>query len=334
MKMFGGIFNMLAIVLIAFLMLSANKVTAYNEKQLEELRLRYALDYSAEGAFRVSIESGSIDTEYEDMSGINLNPGSTLETFKYLLCLNYNMSPSDENFKMLDRYIAFATLVTGDGYYMSELHEVDTLDDNIDGGEYELKWGLKRPYTIKQGNKLVSVNLFNESWKSAEEDGKGVKILSGNTYKDAILNAGISLDRSTTKRVINQQLTDSINASIKRRNEMYTSVSGGDNFIYLPTVQTQSGVNTVDKPSFIVMLQGVDFAGSFTLDAKSVSGYTTAARKKVLAFEEQGVKYYCYESQLPESLLDKVDNFYNTVDDAASLGYRPHLTYLRKPIKR
>lgn len=326
---------MLAMVMIAFLILSANKISDHHEKQFEELRLRYALDYSAEAAFRMSIESGSIDTEYEDMGGIHLNPGSTLHVFKYLMCLNYNMAPSDENFAMLDRYVAFATLVTGDGYYMAELQEVDNIDDGIDGGEYELKWGLKKPYTMKSGNKLVSLNLFNETWKSAEElPGGGVKIASGGTYKEAILNEGLSLSKTTTKRVINQCLTDAINLSIKRRNEIYTSVKGGNHFVYLPTAQTQSGVNTIERPTFIVMLQGVDFAGGFELSAKSVAGFTTTPRKKVLGFVEDGVKYYCYESQIPEHLLDSVDDFYSTVDEAASLGYRPHLAYLRKPVVR
>lgn len=325
---------MIGIVLIAFLILSANKVSDYNERQFQELRLRYAVDYSAEAAFRMSIESGSINTEYEDMAGIHLNPGSTLDVFKYILCLNYNMSPSEENFSMLDNNIAFATLVTGDGYYMAELQEVDNVDDGVDCGEYGLKWGLKKPYTLQSGNKLVSVHLFNESWKSAEEIDGGVKIDSGNTYKDAILSGNISLNRATTKRAINQQLTDAINLSIKRRNEMYTTIEGGTPFVYLPTVQTQTGVNTIERPTFMVMLQGVDFDSGYKLEAKSVSGFTTNARKKVLTFEENDVKYYCYESQIPEHLLNSVHNFYNTIDEAASLGYKPHLTYLRKPISR
>lgn len=332
MKMFGSIFNMISMVLIAFLILAANKVTDHHEKQFEELRLRYALDYSAEAAFRIAIESGSIDTEYEDMAGIHLNPGDTLNVFKYLLCLNYNMSPSDENFTMLDKYVAFATLVTGDGYYMAELQEVDNVDDGIEGGEYELKWGLKKPYAMEIGNKLVALNLFNETWKCAEETGSGVRIASGGTYKEAIMNEGLSLSKTNTKRFINQHLSEAINESIKRRNKIYTSVPGGSHFVYLPTAQTQSGVNTIERPTFIVMLQGVDFAGSFKLSAKSVAGFTTTPRKRVLGFVEGGVKYYCYESQIPEHLLDSVDDFYSTVDEAASLGYRPHLTYLRKPI--
>ncbi len=331
--MFGAIFNMIGVVLISFLVLTAHKIDALHEKQFEELRLRYALDYSAEAAFRMSIESGNIDTEYESMGSIHVNPGSTLTVLKYLLCLNYDMSPSEENFKMLEKYIAFATLIVGDGYYIAELQETDTVDDSVKGGEYELKWGLKRPYVMKRGKKAVGVNLFNETWRSVEEVGSSVRIAKGYTYKEAIINEGINLSKSSVNKAINEQLTDAINTSINRRNSIYTTIDG-NNFFYLPSQQTQSGINAIERPTFMVMLQGVDFAGSRKLSAKSVSGFTTSARKKVLGFEENGVKYYCYESQIPENLLDKVEDFYNTVDEAAGVGYRPHLEYLRRPISR
>jgi hypothetical protein len=81
-----------------------------------------------------------------------------------------------------------------------------------------------------------------------------------------------------------------------------------------------------------VTLSGVDFAGSQKLEAKSVGGFTIAKKVRVLAFRKGGEKYYCYEGQIPASELNLVEQFYNTIDEAAKADYRPHVDYMRNPM--
>jgi hypothetical protein len=94
-----------------------------------------------------------------------------------------------------------------------------------------------------------------------------------------------------------------------------------------------SGVNEISKPSIFLTVANVDFAGSQKLEAKSVGGFTITNKRRVLGFIDGGIKYYAYENQIPAAKLSLVKQFYNTVDEAAIAGYRPHVDYLRNPIK-
>lgn len=307
-----------------------------NEKQFQELRLRYAVDYATEAAFMASLEGGNLGITYQDLQNVKINPENTLEVFKSVLALSYDMSLSKENLKALDQYIASAVLVVSDGYYIASLQEVDTDDDTATGGEYELRWGLKKPfvfgYPADNPIKYVAYNISTESWVLVKPSGNGIQIVSKPTYKELVATEGIAPDKENVLKEINKRIADDINYNINRRNEIYSKM-GKNDFIYLPASQTINGINAITKPSIFITLSGVDFAGSQKIEAKSVGGFTLAKKRRVLGFVKNGEKYYCYESQIPESELGLVREFFNTVEEAAEAGYRPYLDYLRQPFK-
>lgn len=331
MKAWSTIYNLFGLLILLFMIMIMNRDIRTNERQFQELKLKYAVDYATEAAFLSSLEGGNLGISYEDLQNIKVNPENVLHVFKTVMALSYDMSLSKENLESLDTYISSAVLAVSDGYYISSLREVDTDKLTTRGGEYALRWGLKKPYIVQYGtNRYVSYNISNESWVMAKQTSTGLSLKSGEKYMELTNQEGITTVKKNVLKTINQTIMDDINDNVKRRNELY-GATGSKDFVYLPSIQTASGINTISKPSLFMTLSGVDFAGTQKLEAKSVGGYTVAKKRRVLAFREGGKKYYCYETQLAD--LSMVDKFYNTVDEASLAGYRPHLDYIRKPLK-
>lgn len=334
MRVWSSIVNIIGVVFLAFLLLMFYNMDNIIDKQFEEMRLRYALDYATEAAFMSTLEVYDIGIDYDDMEAVNINPSYCLDTFKTLICMSYDMSLSDENFSMLENYIPVAVLMCNDGFYVAQMKEVDDRQDNISGGNYELRWNMKKPYaykkdmtsTVTEANPLYSFNLHSDKWTSVFPKDGSIRIQHGESLPEGISRDDIS--RGITNRV-----TEEMNCVIRERNKLNNSKSKSvDSVFYLPSNLTASGINTIDRPALLIMMQNVDFAGKGeTINAISLGGVKTERKKVVVGFIEDGVMYYCYEKQLPENKLDLVIDFYDDVEEAADAGYYPHYIYLSKP---
>jgi len=334
MGVWSTLFNFFGSLMLGFMMLVIYNDISINKKQFEELRLKYVVDYATEGAFMQALLGDNLGISYKDLESVNLTPTNTLETFKSIFLMSYDMSISDENMKMLDNYIKVAVLVNNDGFYVADLVEVDTPSLVEKGGEYELRWGLKRPFAIgypsSSPTKYVAYNLSTEFWSMAKKNGSDIEIKYGKDFADLAVE-GVFVDRETINKEVSRLVTNAINASIARRNVLYNKLD--NKFIYIPSSQTMQGVNSLSKPSLFISVGGIDFLKTDKLEASSVGGYTIYKKKRVLGFVKDGIKYYCYESQLPKAEFGLVDDFFNTVDEAAQKGYRPHIDYLLKKIQ-
>ena len=331
MRVWDTIFNFFAILILAFIVVSVHRDIRVNEEQLAKIKLDYAIDYATEGAFITSLEGGNLGISYQDLQNVRINPENTLEVFKTILALNYNMSLSTANLNSLDAYISSAVLAVDDGYYIATLQQTDTEEDNMSGGSYKLKWGLKKPYKMAySGNRYVGYNISSEEWVLVKPSGSSVSITSGETWSKLATQESIAPTRDLITKEINKLISDDINYNIKKMNEINRDYHKRQ-FIYLPSATTTSGVNNISKPSLFITLSNVDFGGTQRIEAQSVGGFTIAKKVRVLGFTEGGVRYYCYEGQLPN--LNLVEKFFNTVDDAAMEGYRPHVDYLRNDFR-
>lgn len=329
MKVWSSIANIIAVLIASFLILVFYQADTIMAKQFDELRLRYALDYATEAAFMSTLEVYDIGIDYVDIDAVNINPSYCLDTFKSLLCLNYDMALSKENFSYIENFIPVAVLLCNDGFYVAQLQEMDDLKDGNIGGNYALHWKMKKPYTyikepelnISENNPLYSVNLHSEKWTSVFEKGGSVRIGYGETFP-----VGINRNKVTTS--VTNKITEEIRVAIEERNKMNSKE--WDNTFYLPSELTASGVNNLDRPALLVMLQGVDFGKGGEVNAISLGGVKTERKKVVVGFTENGQRYYCYERQLPEDMLENVENFYDDVEEAAMEGYNPHYEYLSR----
>lgn len=360
MRVWSVMYNLIGLLVVLFMLMVLYRDVRVNEAEFEKLRLQYAVDYATGAAFTASFEGGNIGISYEDMQNLQIRPSGVMSVFKSMMAMSYNMSLSEDNLNSFDKYISSAVLAVSDGYYIMEPREVDGELEGVRGGTYELKWGLKHPYSFKYSpNIYVAHNISSQSFVLIGQNPDGsLYRSSGNTNKAlqerlVAFNANrkIVYDNASKISTINQDITSRINFSIYKRNCLNSLVSDdpdfetkkvacynsdttddeiinpdSTDFVYLPSVQTTSGINPISKPSFLVTLSGVDFAGTQKMESKSVGGYRIANKIRVLAFTENGRKYYCYESQLDD--LSRVEQFYNTAEEAARAGYRPHLRYI------
>lgn len=345
MRTWSVIYNMFGALILLFMVAILHNDIRANEKQFAEIRLQHVMDYATEAAFLSVLEGGNLGISYQDLQNLKVNPSNVLDAFKEVVALSYNIAITPDNMNMLDQYISTAVLAVSDGYYIASIEEVDTGKlAPIRGGEYQLRWGLKKPYAIgytsnipsdvanATPDKFVAYNLSTEQWVLAREVGSTLDLSRGEKYSELMSRYYIAPNKKDILARINRMITNDINLNIQKRNEAYAKGDAVD-FVYLPSQTTLSGVNAITKPAVFITLSGVDFAGTAKLESKSVGGFTVGKKRRVLAFTKAGVKYYAYESQIPTYDLGLVEEFYNTVDEAAEAGYLPHVDYLKNPLK-
>lgn len=353
MKVWSVLFNFFAVMLLLYMSYILVEDIKLNKQQFNEIRLKYAIDYATEAAFQQAIQGGRLGIDYTDMSGVRIMAENTLPTFRAAMALSYDMSLSNENMRMIDQYISSAVLVVPDGYYLATEQEVDTPSHSEHGGEYELKWGLKRPFTIEYDTGvstiLVGYSITGEGWKAVEQvkDTKEVKTHYGDHW--GTLPPGTEvvctesnwvplctiLKEDLQKQIIreaNRQMTQAINHYIKERNERMDNYIKHD-FVYLPAKQTDTGINPIDSPSLFVTMSDVAFAGLKGVSVNSVAGFAVIPKKRVIGFEEDGQRYYAYEGQIPEPKVSDISRYFDTIDQAVKAGFEPHIEYLTRRAK-
>lgn len=321
MKVWSAIFNFIAVILIAFMLIIFYRFDVVHTKQFEEQRLRHAMDYATEAAFRQTLGIDDLGMDYTDLENIKINPSLALDTFKNIICLNYDMAPSKENFAHIESFIPTGVLFTNDGYYI--LEEVEKSEN-----EYGLHWSMKRPYLLEQVSEgklyLYALNIYSQAWSRVDFDG-GVE--DGLSYE----NTGLT--RSKVELGISDIINQDINYMIYTRNIVDRPGEKMPMF-YLPSNTKSIIMNTINKPALLIMMQNVDFACEYLIDAASVGGSSVDRKKVVVGFIENGIRYYCYEKQLPESLFGASIEFFDTQALAVEAGYTPHFEYLTKPKHR
>lgn len=326
-----------------------------NKQQFNEMRLKYAIDYATDAAFQQAIQGGRLGIDYTDLSSVQILAENTLPAFRSSLALSYDISMSNANLRMIDNYISSAVLVVSDGYYLATEQEVDTTEYTEQGGVYELKWGLKNPFTIEYPwssngvnyTTLVGYSISGEKWKAVEmnNDTKTLETYYGDVWTELPRGTETVCTPSTetpfcTKyktdlqqdviREANRQMTQDVNFYITERNGKTGNHIKHD-FVYLPAKQTNTGVNPISKPSLFITMSDVSFAGLKDVSVNSVGGFTVILKKRVIGFEENGQKYYAYEGQIPKPKISDISRYFDTIDQAVEAGFVPHLEYLTKP---
>ena len=337
MKVWSAIFNMIAIIIIAIMLIVFYKIEDTNARQFEEARLAQAIDYAVEGAFRAAVATDSISTDYTNggLEEVQLNPSQIMDTFYNLVCLNYDMVNSVENKGRIENSVATAVLCCIDGYYILESTEIDSNPmDVIIGGEYKLKWGYKRPYLVYSQNntRLFTANLVNE--KTLEYQ-VGQTYLSRQSFDSSkgedqgLPHTGLT--REIVDNAISKLITEDINYAIHTRN--INSTNNKMRSFYLPSGDTMTAINQIKSPSLIIIFQDSSFLNGYDIDISSVGGARVKVKSSVVGFTVSGdsTKYYCYAGQqLEETGVTVVERF-DSLHEAAMAGFHPHIDWLRKP---
>lgn len=352
MKVWSAIFNLIAVLIIAMMILAIHKIDAVNDRQFEELRLSYAIDYATEAAFRATISTDSIGTDYanDGLKEVELNPAMAMPTFYNVLALSYDMSMSEDVRAKMEQSVATGFICAVNGYYVLEPIEVDTNPyDHEIGGEYKLSFGLKRPYIVYaydegyRQDRLFAVNLVNE--KNVEyipemfpnEDVANTEpLFERNSYD------GTPLTKELVQQSISRWLTEDVNIAINARNMM--SIYDEVNTFYVPAADSMTAVNDIVSPSLAIIFQDSTFLNGYDMDVVSIGGARVQPRSNVLGFKLAGddTLYYCFAGQQlgtefvtgqPKPSINIVKRF-NTIHEAVLDGYHPHFMFLQEPYGR
>lgn len=342
MKVWNTLFDIITLFILMVFLLAIIKTAETNERQFEEMHLSYAVDFSTKAAFRISISTNTIGTDYSNggLEEVIVSPESVLTSFEQLMCFNFGLSDGEENRQHVRECVAGGLLMSHDGYYVLEPYEYDhSKDDSLLFGDYALLWGLKRPYLVQADDGLYSCSLVNEKWTRYPTGTNEVGLYElevGNEY------AGTALTESLVRLSIGTQLTEDLNRSVQLRNLVSAKNNVGS--FFLPGEATVAAVNNIKSPSLVILFQDDAYLTGYNeLAVVSVGGARVKVRVQVLGFTrandngpgEPEIYYYCYAGQQLgyEAAYGLVPTrLFESVHEAAQAGYHPDFVLLSKPI--
>ena len=344
MKMWSPISTFISLLMGIYLIFFIYQIDTETERQFNEQRLRYAVDYATEAGFRASLSSDNLDIQYEDMTDVKISPANALKTFEMLMCISYDMPISDENCAFIESYMPTAVVACTDGYYVAKTTEMDmTLGDDFQGGSFGLTWGVKIPYYIRVEQGVADNEI--DDWYIAFSM-RGVPLYR--VYYDGIVITETLDPNDDTyypyydNAILGEKINQEVNLAVRLRNEHFSAKDGNTNLFYVPADFSTVRNNAIQEPSFITMMQNVDFAGSQDLDVISVGGVKATKHNLVVGFIankddttyglKSGYKYYCYADKIPDDLTASngitADSYYQSTDEAALKGYYPAISLM------
>lgn len=328
MKIWSAIFNIFAVIILSFLLFSYTYIDKTFRRDFDQVRLNYAVESATEAMFQSTLEAEDVGGDYSKLGKIEINSSDALNIFYSLMCISYDMSLSERNFDKIQNSIASCMLAGTDGFYVGQFAPYDTvLDDGLIGDSYKLRWSVKYPYILKLKSSpyTYAVGFMDGAWKRITSNSLSIK--NSKVYVPNELGYPMGVTEENIQHAVNAQVQSALLKEIDRRN---LNKKGQDFKFYLPDMTTISGVNAIQPPSVMVLLQGVEYASSEKIDALTVSGFKVIDRVNVVAFHDtsSGRNYYCYETQLLDEEKDAccggtgtgtfhIENYYRDIKSAA-----------------
>ena len=338
MKMWGAIINILSILIIVLLIQSYYNVSITLERDFDQARLDQAVEYSTKAMFQKTLEIEDLDMDYTEMGAVQINSSDALDTFSNLMCFNYELATSDENKRHIENSIASAVLAGSDGFYVTRRTEIDKkLRDGIQGGEWELRWSPKIPYFIRQTGKVYAVNFVERRYAAINEFNTGDSNRPQSITVPMTPGYPLGINDRLAIQSVNNQIVEAMEGEIERNR---SNKSLHEYKFYLPSETTVKGVNPIDGPSVLVLLNGVDYASTQQMNAMAVAGFKVVEKINVLGIQEKstGLYYYCFETQIPLNRLDDFEilDYFGSVRDAAidPRQFSPHYEFIGNKISR
>lgn len=339
MKTWASVFNVIALLVLCMLLTVYFNLSRMCERDLDQIIYNYAVRQATEAMFCETLTSEDIDMDYDDRGYLAINSSNALETYCRVLCYNYDIAISEENFAAIRNSIKVCALCGFDGFYVAQTFATDSIEDNeITKDGYDLSFGLKHPYTIEANGNIYMLNTYNESYTflSADQDNADRVVISS-VYG---YPAGITSD------LVQRGINNCVRSAVLEELENAKNVNGDetDFRLYLPEVTTLTGVNPVRPPCVLLIADSMDFVSDIKITATAVSGYTVVMPTYVIGIKDvkTGKYYYCYETQMnsaEESSFEVVD-YFSDIETAAAAEtpagdgthYAPHFDLMTRKI--
>lgn len=328
MKVWGAVFNFVAtffLILLAITYINEAKVI---QRDFDQERLNYAVKQSTEAMFRKTLKAEDIDLDYTDLAYVSIDSSDAIEVFDRVMCANYDMAPSVENFGVINDSLSVCVLASFSGYYVARYSEANyyTNGDPRDG--YKLRFSAKNPYIFEANNTIYAIDTYKKTYSSMNTT-QPDQVPSLYTLGQ-MLPPGIS--EEAVKIGVNAQLKNAILNELSSSGN--TKVASLEGFrLYFPDEKTVTGVNPFNVPGIFVVMQNAAYASQYKIDAFAAAGYRVVKNVNVIAFTDTttGRAYYCYESQLLDEEKDaasggiavggvagkyRIDNYFSDIQAA------------------
>ncbi|MEQ7052184.1 hypothetical protein ABN764_16135 [Paenibacillaceae sp. P-4] len=318
-----GFVNIVAILFIAALLLGYMQYVSQEKDEIERLKLSYAIDYATDAGAMAMLNTGNLDMDYTKQRAVTVNPALALDTFLDVFAFNYDLYPSAENKALIKDFIPVAAVAGYDGYYLASHQLVTNEAGNYpetpaNEVEWDLVFGMKMPYLYTYGGTSYGLNMGMEE-TLALTDSTLSKIQGLPPTSTG------SLSRGEAQEIINNNISNDMAYQI---NETNTINPYWKNFFYIPSqLTTFSGVNPIEGPSLLVLVQNVTLTTSKPISGFSIAGSKIDRARMVLGYTRNGMKYYAFADKAPVSTeVDPVkgiviENIYSTAKEAALAGY-------------
>ena len=269
MKVWGAIFNMIALVVLTMTLTLYLDLSRMCERDIQQIEYQYAVRQASEAMFCDTLTSEDVDMDYADKGYLAINSSNALEIYCRMICYNYNISPSEENFAAIRDSIMGIALCGFDGFYIGETVIDDTIPGNdITKDSYELRFGVKHPYLARSNGNVYSLDTYNESYMFISDDiDTADRVVVSTVY-----GYPTGITKETVQNNINTQVRDALMEEIEwGKNPNHDEI----NFrLYFPEITTNSGVNPLKPPCVVTIAKSPDFASEIPIIATATSLFT------------------------------------------------------------
>ncbi|MFD0588511.1 hypothetical protein ACFQZE_10900 [Paenibacillus sp. GCM10027627] len=324
-----GIVNLISVLFFAALLVGYMNYITKERDEVERLKLSYAIDFASDAGTEAMLGTSDMDMDYTKEKYFSVNPDLALDTFLEVFCLNYGLFPDEKNKASIMDYIPVAAVAGYDGYYIASHQVLRTSSGIYPGTNYkDSEWGLtfemKRPYHHFSGGVDYALNMGLTD---------PIALTGNQLYRHEGMppnEAGTAIMTKTeTKALINKTISGEMARRIEQTNE--SNPNWKHQFFIPEQLTTLSGVNPIEGPSFLVLVQNIKMNTTRPISGFSVAGTSVEMRRMVAGYVRDGVKYYTYADNLPAGNV--ADEMFYSVNEAANMGYFPDIAYLesKKP---
>lgn len=308
-----------SVIVLLMLALTFTFIVAYpiymnaEDEEFAGLVLHKAADYAAEAAMAACMEISDVELEYSMETALTLSPMKASDTFSAVMCIAYNIPPTERNTSEVLSKMPVMLLAENDGYYLGEQAAVS------DEGEEVLTWHLKHPFSIERGAYTYGVEMGRQYWRRV--DNVTMTLVEGEGY------LGLPFSDEEMFQRMNRDMNRDITAALGR----YAAQNNLPEYqrFYLPFSQGKSGVNRIERPTLIAVLDGISLDGGKPLSLSVVSGLKAIQKSRIVAWTDgAGIRWYAHEwrtDAADRELIHENGEVFDTVEQAAKAGYVPKL---------
>ncbi|RED52809.1 hypothetical protein [Cohnella lupini] len=318
-----GVVNIVAVLFIAALLLGYMNYVNKENNEIERLKLSYAIDYASDAGAMAMLKTSNLDMDYSEGMSFTMDPQLALDTFIDVFCFNYDLQPTAENRALVKDYIPVAAVATNDGYYLASPRLVrngggNYPENSANDVDWDLVFGMKTPYSYTYGGTSYALNMGLEDT---------IALTGSSLTKEAGLppTATGPMSREDAHAYINNLISTDMANSINDTNK---DNPNWKNAFYIPSqLTTFSGVNSIEGPSFLALVQGVTLSTARPIDGFSIAGTKIATARMVAGYTRGDIQYYAYADKVPSSI--EIDDLFTSIKEAALNGYFFDALYMR-----